>query len=79
MTTPAYPSTVRDDVLEALHQHPGATVAQLADMVPTGGSGLMQIQRALRQLEARGLAVRQRGHSYRGGIGWAPDLWRAGP
>lgn len=74
MTTPE-PPILRDRVAAALGAETGpVTAAQLAtELLPAGHpSAPLQVQRALRQLEAAGGAVRDRGKP------WAsPDQWRA--
>lgn len=49
------------------------TVARIAELVDTTP---YQAGRALRELEARGAAVRKRGGNIPGGFGWLPDQWR---
>lgn len=68
------PLVLRDLTSTALtKQVVPVTVEQIADMLaPFGCGDMTQIRKALRQLEAQGLAVRQHGKP------WAsPDTWRA--
>jgi predicted ArsR family transcriptional regulator len=69
------PLVLRDLAACALSKQVVAVTAeQLADVLaPFGCGDISQIRKALRQLEAQGLAARQPGWRPQGGR--APDLW----
>ncbi|MCT7353613.1 hypothetical protein N4P33_15735 [Streptomyces sp. 15-116A] len=76
MTTVSY-LTLRDLAYAALAKQPiPATVSGLIEaMAPFWTGEARHVHRVLRELEERGLAVRQKGAGARPGGGRAPDLW----
>lgn len=73
------PLVLRDLVAAALHkQGAPVTATQLVDVVaPFGYRDGRQVRKALQQLEAQGLAVRQNGRGAPPGGGRAPNWWTA--